>query len=69
MLKLISYTNNVTLKFLFITDVKVDSYHDAVGMGGFGVVYKGEYKGQRVALKMLGKHVGISIFFLLRSHH
>ncbi|KAF8685409.1 hypothetical protein AX14_003999, partial [Amanita brunnescens Koide BX004] len=54
MFKLINRTE-VSLKFLSITDVKIESYHDTVGMGGFGRVYKGEHKGQQVALKVLDK--------------
>jgi hypothetical protein len=60
---------DVTLKCLFINDVKIESYHDAVSMGGAVRVYKGKYKGQQVALKVLDKEVGIVIFSLFRFQH
>ncbi|KAF8710136.1 hypothetical protein AX14_013425 [Amanita brunnescens Koide BX004] len=44
----------VTPKSLFITSVSVpDSSSNYVNMGGFGVVFKGKYKGKYVALKLL----------------
>ena len=61
MFKLINRTE-VSLKFLSITDVKIESYHDTVGMGGFGRVYKGEHKGQQVALKVLDKEVSMPFY-------
>ncbi len=63
MFKLINKTD-VTLKFLSITDVEIHSHH---GMGEFARVYRGEYRGQQVALKMLDQEVGITIFSLPRS--
>lgn len=42
---------DVLPKSLFITDVKTDLA--AIGMGGFGTVFKGEYGGRFVALKVL----------------
>ena len=56
MFKLISKTD-VTLKFLFISDVKIDSYRETLGVGGYGRVIKGDHKGHHVALKMLDKEV------------
>ena len=56
MFKLITKTD-VTLKFLFITDVKIDSFRDTLGFGGYGRVIKGDHKGHHVALKMLDKEV------------
>jgi len=55
MFKLISKMD-VTLKFLFITDVKIESYLD-IGYSFSGHVIKGEHKGHGVALKMLGEEV------------
>jgi hypothetical protein len=66
--KLINKTD-VSLKFLLITDVRIEWYHDAVGMGGFARVYRGDYKGQPVALKVLDKEVGIAIFSPSRSQN
>lgn len=44
----------VTPKSLFITGVSVpDLSGNYVNMGGFGVVFKGKYKGKYVALKLL----------------
>ena len=56
MFKLISIAN-VVPKSLFIVDVKTEPYLGAtvVGMGGFGHVFRGEHKGQQVALKVVDK--------------
>ncbi len=51
MLKLISA--NTIPKSLFITDVETD--FEPIAVGGFGRVFRGEYRGQKVALKMLDK--------------
>ncbi|KAF8737311.1 hypothetical protein AX14_013087 [Amanita brunnescens Koide BX004] len=50
--KLITMTN-VIPRSLFITDVR--PYQSAFDRGGFAGVYKGEYKGRLVALKVLNK--------------
>lgn len=65
MLKLLS-TITVIPKFLFITDVKTVPHHGAIGIGGFGHVFPGEYKGQQVALKMMeNRHVRVITRFLV----
>ena len=51
MLKLIS--TDAIPKSLFITDVETDL--EPIAVGGFGRVFRGEHKGQKVALKMLDK--------------
>ena len=51
MLKLIS--TDVMPKSLFIAGVKTD--FDPIGIGGFGRVFKGKYKGKQVALKIVDK--------------
>ena len=57
---------DVPLKWLFINDVKIKSYD---GLRPVGYVYKGEYKGQQVALKVLDKEVCFVIFSLSHSRH
>jgi len=55
MFKLLSQTP-VTPKSLFIIGVTAElSPRSAIGMGGFGYIYKGEYKNKQVALKSLYK--------------
>jgi hypothetical protein len=54
MFKLLSMTN-VIPKSLFITQVKTETDLGAIALGGFGSVFKGEYQGQLVALKVLNK--------------
>ena len=50
---------DVTLKSIFMTNVNIDLHMSRGGdMGGFGLVYKGEHKGQQVALKILDNKVG-----------
>ena len=44
---------NVMPKFLFINDVRTT--FDTIGMGGYGRVFRGKYKGQPVALKVVDK--------------
>ena len=52
MFKLISMTDMLP-RSLFITDITI---LDAIGMGGFGRVFKGEWHGgQHVALKVVDK--------------
>jgi len=62
--KLVTETN-ITPKSLFITDVKIDN-EGAINIGGFGRVFKGEYKGKAVALKLMDKglkDVSVKLFF------
>ena len=64
MFKLITETN-VIPKSLFINDVKIDTEIGATNIGGNGRVFRGEHKGQVVALKFLDGHnkdVSISLF-------
>ena len=61
MFKLITDTN-VVPKSLFITDVKIDTELGATNVGGVGRVFRGEHKGQLVALKLLNKgHKDVSV--------
>jgi serine/threonine protein kinase len=61
MFKLISKTDVIPTS-LFITNVKTDfTAISAVGIGGYGRVFKGEHQGQTVALKILDKaHKNVS---------
>ena len=54
MSKLLSTTTAIP-KSLFITDMKAEPHLGAIGVGGFGSIFRGEYKGQQVALKKLYK--------------
>ncbi len=54
MFKLWSMTD-VIPKSLFITQVKTGTDLGAIALGGFGSVFKGEYQGRLVALKVLNK--------------
>ena len=59
---------NVEPKFLFINDVRTK--FDAIGMGGYGRVFRGEYKGDSVALKVVDigrKDVSSLLFSSCRS--
>ena len=63
---------NVIPKSLFIYDVKTETHLGAtmISMGGFGRVFKGEYKGQLIALKVVDKghhDVSVSSSFLFRQ--
>ena len=46
---------NVIPRSLFITDIRAVIDLGAIAMGGFGTVFKGEYAGNLVALKVLNK--------------
>ena len=48
-------TTNVIPNSLYITGVKTEMDFGAVGMGGFASVFRGEYGGRLVALKLLNK--------------
>ena len=50
MLKLIA-TKHVIPRSLFITQIKTETR--AIAFGGFGNVFRGDYQGQLVALKVL----------------
>ena len=54
MFELITETN-VIPKSLYVTDVKIDTEPGATNIGGVGRVFRGEHKGQVVALKLLDK--------------
>ncbi len=60
---------NVIPKSLFITDVKIDMEQGTVNVGGFGRVFLGEYKGDLVALKLLGKGLKDVSIALFPPHH
>ena len=42
-------------KSLFITSVAAKANLDYIGMGGFGCVFEGKYKGKQVVLEVLYK--------------
>jgi hypothetical protein len=66
MLKLIS--TGVIPDSLFVTGIKIDP--DLVGIGAFGRVFRGEYNGQEVALKLVDKarkNVRWSLFYPHRN--
>lgn len=54
MLKLLS-KNHSPPRSLFITGINPKVTLEYIGMGGFGYVFEGDYKGQPVALKVLYK--------------
>ena len=53
MLSKLMSTTTVFPKSLFISDIKAEPHLGLIGVGGFGRVFRGEYKGQQVALKTL----------------
>lgn len=58
---------DVLPRSLFITDIIT---LDVIGMGGFGRVFKGKYKMQHVALKVVDKsHKSVSILSFVLSHY
>ena len=62
MVRLIS-TTSILPKSLFVTDVKAEPNLGAIGIGGFGRVFRGEYRSQQVALKVVDKgHNDVSPF-------
>ena len=46
---------NTIPKSLYITNIKTDAHLGPIGAGGFGLIYKGKYNGQQVALKVVDK--------------
>ena len=52
MSKLVSEAD-VIPQSLYITNVSIDADHSLIGIGGNGRVFKGTFKGDVVALKML----------------
>lgn len=43
---------SIVPRSLYITDVKVET-RTTIGTGGFGRVFRGEYEGQQVAVKVV----------------
>ena len=65
MFDLVSKTNFIIPKSLFMVDVKTETM-TGIAIGGFGRVFKGIYKGSPVALKVVDKghtNVGTSLVF------
>ena len=54
MLKVITKTP-VLPESLIVTGIRIPAQHDYIGRGGFGHVFKGELRGDTVALKVLYK--------------
>ena len=65
--------STVIPKSLIILDIETETHLGAtmISMGGFGRVFRGEYKGQQVALKVVDKghhDVSASSSFLFRQY-
>ena len=61
--------SNVIPPSLFITDVTTETHLGSIGRGGFGRVFRGEYKGQQVGVKVVEKgHNDVRALQNLFSH-
>lgn len=56
---------NVMPGSLFITDVKTSADVSSATIGGFGRIFKGEHKGQPVAMKLLSTRKSVSSLLFL----
>ena len=54
---------------LFVTGIRIPAQHDYIGHGGFGHVFKGELKGDTVALKVLYKADNNSVSCFYQCHN
>ena len=67
MMKVVTKTP-VMPESLFVTGVRIPAQHDYIGHGGFGHVFKGELRGDTVALKVLYKADNNAVSYLYQCH-